>query len=616
VTQRQAEQRGNSLRAIGSGAAAGFSLLALVLCAIWAANFLLFHTLAEMFSVVVGIAAGVVAWYSRDWTGRNYLLLIGLASLFVGALDTVHTLGYKGMPIFDNHGGNLSSQLWLSARTLEAGAFLVAVWQPHRRYRVDLLVAILGIVVVALGATVFADVWPRTFVEGVGVTPFKLGFELTLAAAFVGVLFLLRRRAADFDPQIHALLVLCVGAKIVTELSFSWYTDLYGVANFLGHAMKIVGSWLFLKAVVDTGLRRPQALIFGAMAREKNLSDEVARHAATLDAVLDATVDPVVMFDAHGRMLFVSRAAERFFGRTSRELAARTWREAGLPEEVMGPLERLAFAVQEQCRTLTEEIVLSARRGGTCLELQVSPVGGEGAGGTVACIRDISARKAMEEELKASLSDNRVLMMEVHHRVKNNLQIVSSILQMQGWRMTDPALRAKFEEACGRILSLAKVHELLYKQESAASVDFVLYARMLCGDLFRMYGVRDDWVELKVEAGSLPLPVDRAEPLALILHELVSNALKHAFTEEKGGQLTIRLSTAEAGEGLLMVADNGTKTGRRMDFEGETAALGLRMVDVLVKQIRGTRVVRRSSGTEVEVRFPLTEPVRLAEAAD
>lgn len=596
-----------------SGAVAGFSLLALVLCAIWANNFLLFHTLAEMFSVVVGFAAFVVAWYSRDWTGRNYLLLLGLSTAFAGGVDTIHTLGYKGMGIFDNHGGNLSTQLWLSARLIEAVGLLVAVWAPQRRYRVDVLITVLSLATIALVASVFADLWPRTFVEGEGVTLFKKGFEWTLAGVFLVVLLRLRRRAQDFDPQIYYLLLGCVAAKIGTELSLSGYSELYGLANFVGHALKILSAWLFLKAVVDSGLRRPQSLIFGAMEREKTLSDEVARHATTLDAVLDAAVDPVIMFDGAGRIRFLSRAGEQFFGRTRQELAARTWREGGLPEEIMVPLERMSYAVLDQARPLTEEIVLSARWGNTCLELQVSPVaeGERRPEAVVACIRDISARKAMEEELKASLNDNRVLMMEVHHRVKNNLQIVSSILQMQGWRMTDPALRRKFEEACGRILSLAKVHELLYTQESVASVDFALYVRTLCGDLFRMYGVREDWVRLDIQGGSLPLAVDKAEPLALIVHELVSNALKHAFPAQ-GGCLTIRLAATGVDEGSLVVADDGA-TARQMDFEGEGGSLGLRMVGVLVKQIHGTLDVRRAAGTEVEIRFPLGEiiPVEL-----
>lgn len=598
-------------RAVSLGNVVGTALVALTLCVIWASNFLLFHTLAEMFSVVVGFAACIVAWYSRDWTGRNYLLLVGLSNLFIGALDVVHALGYQGMLIFENNGGNLSTQLWLSARLLEGICLLVAVWSPQRRYNVAVVLSVLSVATVALLALVFTDLWPRTFIDGEGVTPFKTGCEAALVGLLLVVLLRLRRRKADFDPQIYALLVMFVLAKMATELAFSGYSDVHGIANFFGHGLKIFGAWLFLKAMVDVGLRRPQALIFGAMAREKALSEEIAHHAITLDAVLNATIDPVIMFDATGSIRFISRAGEQFFGRTSGELTARSWRQGGLPEDIMVPLERLSHSVFQSRQPMTEEIVLAPRRGGFCLELQVSPVaeGATGIAAVVACIRDITARKTMEEELKASLNDNRVLMLEVHHRVKNNLQIVSSILQMQGWRMTDPAHRGKFQEACGRILSLAKVHELLYAQDNVASVDFVLYVRTLCADLLRLYGVREDWVRLDMGDGSLVLAVDKAEPLALIVHELVSNALKHAFTEQ-GGLLTIRITALGREEGCLVVADDGTNVARHMDFYGETGSLGLRMVGVLVKQIHGTVAVRRTAGTEVEIRFPLGELAR------
>lgn len=594
----------------GSGAVAGFGLLGVVLCAVWASNFLLFHTLAEMFSVLVACATAIVAWYSRDWVGRNYLLLLGLGGLFVGAIDTVHTLGYKGVGVLSNGGGNLSTQLWMSARALEGCTMLLAVWKPQRRYRLDLVLGIEGGLAVLLIIAAMARFWPDTFIEGVGVTPYKTAGELVLVGLFVTVLLMLRRRAADFDPTVYRLLLFCVAAKVVTELSFTWYLDLFGLENLLGHALKIVSAWLLLRAVVESGLRRPHTLIFGAMERERLLSDEVASHARTLDAVLDATLDPVMMCDVDGRIRFVSRAAEEFFGRNARELAGRTWREAGLSEAVMAPLEKLKHRVLAEGKPATEEFWLTWRHEPLCLELQASPVGGNGVpAAVVAVLRDITARKAMEDDLKASLADNRVLMQEVHHRVKNNLQIVSSILQMQGWRLTDPLARQEFEEACGRILSLAKVHELLYKQDNVAALDFPLYVRTLCAELFRLEGVRGDRIELRVDAGELMLAVDKAEPLALIVHELVADAVKRGFGES-GGQLRITLHNPTPGEGAVVVADNAINSQRMLDFDGENGPLGLRMVGALARQLHGTVDVRHNNGTEIEIRFPLAETVK------
>lgn len=596
--------RGNALKSL-----AVFAAIAVALWLTSTQSYLLFHSLAEVFSVVVAFAAFVVAWHSRRWIGRGYLLVLGFGHLYIGAIDVLHLLAYKGMGVFSGHGGNLAAQLWLAARGTEVFAFLVALSWPHRRYGVGLLFAGFTTITVALVGSVFADLWPATFVEGEGVTRFKIAIEFVIAGLFIACLWLLRRHAEDFDPQIRNLLLMAVAAKAVTELAFTSYVDVYGLSNFIGHVLKIGSCWLFLRAVVETGLHRPQALVFGAMDRERLLSEEVSRHASTLDAVLDATQDPVAMVDGQCRFRFVSRAAEHFFGRSNRELAGKTWREAGLAAATMAPLAALCARVHEARAPVTEELAVPGREGLRNLEVQGSPVtsaDGE-VEAVVVVIRDVTVRKAMEEELKASLEDNRVLMMEVHHRVKNNLQIVSSILQMQGWRVADPALRGQFEEACGRILSLAKVHEMLYKQENPSSVDFVRYVRSLCDEMFQMYGVRDDWVALSIDSGSLPLPLDKAVPLALIVHELINNALKTSFNEA-GGELRIRILPENDDYGVLVIADSGPGA-LASDFGAPNVSLGLRMVSVLVKQIQGSMEVRGAPGNEVLIRFPLSRAV-------
>lgn len=599
MQKTEAPFAGDALRSL-----AVFALVGIALWMVSTHNFLLFHMLAELFSVVVAFAAFVVAWHSRQWIGSNYLLILGFGHLYIGGIDVVHALAYKGMGVFPGHSGNLSSQFWLAARGFEVCVFLVALGMPYRRYSPTVLFTAFSLVTASLLGSVFAGLWPATFIEGQGVTTFKVAAEFGISGLYIGGLLLLNRRANDFDPQIRKLLVMAVVTKAVTELAFTSYVDVYGLANLIGHVLKIGGCWLVLRAIVETGLRRPQALVFGAMDRERMLSEEVARHATTLDAVLESTLDPVVMVDSDCRFRFVSRAAELFFERSSRELAGKSWREAGLPATTIQPLAKVCARVHESCLPVTEEMAITGPQGLRRFEVQASPAAGpdRSVEAVVVVIRDISVRKAMEEELMASLEDNRVLMMEVHHRVKNNLQIVSSILQMQGWRVADPAMRAQFEEACGRILSLAKVHEMLYKQENPSSVDFVGYVRSLCDELFDMYGVHDDWVALTIDAGSLPLPLDRAVPLALIVHELVINALKHSFND-KSGELRIRIAPDGEDEGILAIADSGP--GRVLaDFEAAEASLGLRMVSVLVKQIHGALEIGEAG--DIRIRFPLS----------
>jgi two-component sensor histidine kinase len=269
----------------------------------------------------------------------------------------------------------------------------------------------------------------------------------------------------------------------------------------------------------------------------------------------------------------------------------------------MTPLERACAEVLETGQPVTEEYAVPGAGGTRFLEIQVAPVGtaDSAPSATVVVIRDITRRRGMERDLQVSMEDNRVLMMEVHHRVRNNLQIVSSLLQMQGWRVSDPQFRSHFDEACGRILALSKVHEMLYKEESLAAVDFGRYVRSLCEELFKMYGVREDRVSLSLDDGGLVLALDKAMPLALIVHELTTGLLKHSDNRQ-GGQLRLAVR-AEGDVAVVEVADEGEQP----EADGDPSSLGMRMVAVLAKQIHGTVSESRKGGTRFVVRFPLTE---------
>lgn len=590
------------------GAVVVFAVLSVVLFAISAYNYLVFHTLVELFALVVAFGAFGVAWFSRRWIATSSLLMLGIGYLFVGLTDLAHMLTYKGVTITSFASVETAIEFWLIGRGLEAVAFLVAVAWPMARFSQARAFAAFGTATALVSAAAVLGLFPATYVEGEGLTAFKIAAEYAIVAVLAAAWLLLRRRTGEFDPVIRRMLMLSLAVKVAAELCFTLYVDPYGFSNFAGHILKVVSYYLFLRAVIETGLTRPQALVFGAIEREKELAGEVRRHATTLDAVLDASLDTVMMLDRAGRFLFVSRAGEALLGRPAAELGGRTWREAGLAVAVMGPIEELCRRVLDGGRPVTEECAVPGPDHARCLEAQVSPVAardGQPPEAVVAVIRDISQRKGMEESLKATLDDNRVLMMEVHHRVRNNLQIVSSLLQMQGWRVTDPALRAHFDEACGRILSLSKVHEMLYNEENAASVDFARYVRALVDDLFKMYAVREDWVSFRMEPGSLTLPLDKAVPLALIVHELVTNAIRHGFGEQ-GGELRLGIA-AEGGDGVLRIMDDG---GARPGPAGDRAApLGMRMVEVLVKQIQGVLTERQDGGIAIEVRFPLRDPV-------
>lgn len=219
--------------------------------------------------------------------------------------------------------------------------------------------------------------------------------------------------------------------------------------------------------------------------------------------------------------------------------------------------------------------------------------------GTVVCVaQDISERKAAEEKLRQSLEEKDVLLREIHHRVKNNLQVVSSLLHAQARDVDDSAVRERFEESQDRIRSMAALHEQLYQSDNLARVAFDEYLETVTEELFRSY--RANHVSRSLETDAHVLPIDQAIPAGLIVNELVSNALEHAFADDSGGTVTIAFRV-ESDEATLTVADDGSGT----DALDSNASLGLRLVRGLTRQLRGSLSVETEGGVTVSVTFPL-----------
>ncbi|TNE48420.1 MAG: PAS domain S-box protein [Deltaproteobacteria bacterium] len=223
--------------------------------------------------------------------------------------------------------------------------------------------------------------------------------------------------------------------------------------------------------------------------------------------------------------------------------------------------------------------------------------------GVVCLAQDITERKRQEEQLKSSLEEKVVLLKEVHHRVKNNMQIVSSLLYLQAEFITDEHILSLFQESQNRIHSLALVHEQLYKSQDLARIDFAVYVESLAAHLWNSYGGNS--LQQEIDISPIDLTIELAIPCGLILNELVSNARKHAFpnTYQGQGKVTIRLRTPSESEVILIVEDNGIGIPPDEEVE-QTQSLGLTLIRTLAKQLRGNVEFFRDNGTKVVLTFP------------
>ena len=214
---------------------------------------------------------------------------------------------------------------------------------------------------------------------------------------------------------------------------------------------------------------------------------------------------------------------------------------------------------------------------------------------------EVAERKKAEEKIKASLREKEVLLKEIHHRVKNNMQVISSILNLQSKHIKDEQALKMFKNGQRRIRSMAMVHEKLYESDDLAGIDFAEYIQSTTSYLFSLHGVADT-VRLDIDIKDILLGIDTAIPCGLIINELVSNSIKHAFGRGREGEILIKLYSDEAGRNILMVKDNGAGFPKGLDFR-KTESLGMQLVIMLVEQLGGAIELDRSKGTAFNITF-------------
>jgi len=221
---------------------------------------------------------------------------------------------------------------------------------------------------------------------------------------------------------------------------------------------------------------------------------------------------------------------------------------------------------------------------------------------------NLELRKA-EEEIKKSLLEKEALLKEIHHRVKNNLQVICSMLNLQLPYIKDEKAIEIFKESQNRIYSMALIHEKLYLSESLAKIDLSEYIRTLVNNLFLSYGITERLVRSYINIDNVQLGIDKVIPCALIINELVSNSLTHAFPGSKrmegNGELHIEIRSGTSGELTVKVKDNGVGVPEGFEIQ-RCESLGLKLVSVLVKQLKGDIQFISGKGIEFTIKFKAT----------
>jgi len=223
--------------------------------------------------------------------------------------------------------------------------------------------------------------------------------------------------------------------------------------------------------------------------------------------------------------------------------------------------------------------------------------------GIVGIVRDISERKRAEEMIAASLKEKEVLLREIHHRVKNNMQVIISLMRMHSRRAKSTNLDRVFSECRDRINAMLLIHEALYKSENLSRIDFEVYLKKLCKNLSQAYGVKGKGIVVSVDRCNVTLNMDQGVAVGMVISELISNACKHAFPESKGGKVLVSLYGLEGNDVELIVQDDGKGLPREIDIHN-SSSLGLQLVFAAVtREMGGTIKVDRGTGTRFVIHF-------------
>jgi PAS domain S-box-containing protein len=344
------------------------------------------------------------------------------------------------------------------------------------------------------------------------------------------------------------------------------------------------------------------------ITRQKEAEERLAATSVLLSSLIDNLHAGIVVEDQSRRVIHVNQALCRMFDVTASTAS------------LVGKDSKLAFPSQQEWSKRIDEIIREKKE---CRNEEMVS-----ANGRVFCrdyfplsvdgdrhyhlwrYEDITDRKRSDERIRASLKEKEVLLKEIHHRVKNNLQVISSLMNLQANQIRDKETAEAFRDSQARVKAMSLVHERLYKSSDLAQIDFAGYVRDVTNHLLRSYQTGRHAVRLKVEVEPVSLNIDTAIPCALIINELVSNSLKYAFPNGRDGEIRIRMNHTDSDDLNLIISDNGVGFPENIFWEQQDS-LGLQLVRNLTDQLNGSIQCHLKKGAEFDIRFrPLGSELR------
>ena len=419
-------------------------------------NYLFFHALAEIFSIIIAFTIYIIFLNIHNFIKNGFFVIIGISFLFIGFFDILHTLSYTGMNIFYGYDTNLTISFWIVGRLLESLIFLLAFFFIKKNFKKHYYYLFLLIISITLLILIFSNNFPIFYIEEKGLTNLKIFTEFFICIIFVINLYLAYKNRKLLENEELFLLMSAFVCIIFSELFFTLYKDPYGTQNLIGHYLKIISYFLIYRSLVVKGLRKPY------------------------DQLVENT-----------------------------------------------------------------------------------------------------------EILKNLVEEKTVLLREIHHRVKNNLQNIISIIKLQTMYVKDTSDKEMFLTIEGRIQSIGVIHELFYQTYDLKKIPFNNYLVMLTQNISSFFPNLKEKINIIIQANDIYFDLNKAVPLGLIMNEIITNSFKHAFNQRDAGEIKININLKNSDSYEIRIEDNGC--GFPSDFDIKTKkTLGMELIQSLGSQLDAT----------------------------
>ena len=368
--------------------------------------------------------------------------------------------------------------------------------------------------------------------------------------------------------------------------------------------------WACLEGVPvgdEEGGRRCCRIIVSDITERKKAEQELLQSEARFRTLLQQVPTVAVQgYGADGTVQYWNKASEELYGYTAGEAMGRSLVDLIIPEEMREEVRREVKRMVETGEPTPASELRLARKDGSPVDVFSSHAVVRGRSGQpeLFCMDfDLTERKKAEAKIAAALGEKEILLREVHHRVKNNMQVIVSLLRLYSFKIDDAGSREVFKECQDRIVSMALIHEALYGSESLSRIDFGAYLERLCQELGRAHKVSGQRIVLKANPGEVLLGMDQGVAVGMVVCELVGNAFKHAFPGGERGTVSIELSGSDEGDVELVVADDGAGLPPDVDIHG-SPSMGLQLAVATVKsQLGGTIRAKGDGGARFVIRF-------------